>query len=160
MSCVSSWKGHFESYRVAKPHRQFFWWSGSFNLTWTLSSSLYKCPSTFLLENLLSFYTSCYTLSRGLWAGVHCTHRFCRMKAYKQSCKPLLGSLTCTGGDSPCTGGLQLTSLIRRTAHLHVISVIPANDTKESMFGHQNFSSPAVGIEPMTSSNKGQCTNH
>ena len=30
-----------------------------------------------------SFYTYCYTLSRGLWAGVYCTQRFCRIKAYK-----------------------------------------------------------------------------
>ena len=29
------------------------------------------------------FYTYCYTLSWGLWAGVHCTHRFCKIKAYK-----------------------------------------------------------------------------
>ena len=35
---------------------------------------------------------------------------------------------------------------IRRTAHL--ISVIPENDTKESMFGHQNFSSLARGLSP------------
>ena len=42
---------------------------------------------------------------------------------------------------------------IRRTAHLS--SVIPANDTKESIVGHRNFFSPAAGIEPMTSSTKG-----
>ena len=39
-------------------------------------------------------------------------------------------------------------------------SVIPANDNKECMLGHRNFSSPAAGIEPMTSSTKGQCANH
>ena len=33
----------------------------------------------------------------------------------------------------------------QRTAHL--FSVIPANDTMESMFGHQNVSSPAAGIK-------------
>ena len=47
---------------------------------------------------------------------------------------------------------------IRRTAHL--FSVILANDTKESMFGHRNFSSPAAGMEPMTSSTEDQCFNH
>ena len=33
--------------------------------------------------SFFSFYTYCYIFSRGLWSGVHCTHRFCRMKAYK-----------------------------------------------------------------------------
>ena len=47
---------------------------------------------------------------------------------------------------------------IQWTAHL--FSVIPTNDTKESTFGHQNFSLPATGIEPMTSSTKGQCAEH
>ena len=36
-----------------------------------------------------SFYPYCYTLSQGLWACVYCTHRFCRKKAYRQSCKLL-----------------------------------------------------------------------
>ena len=44
------------------------------------------------------------------------------------------GSLTCTGDDCPCTGGLQLMSRSkgRRT-------VIPANDAKGSVFGPTNF---------------------
>ena len=46
---------------------------------------------------------------------------------------------------------------IRRTTHL--FSVIPANDTKESMFGHRKFSSSAAGIESGTSSTRGQCAN-
>ena len=67
-----------------------------------------------------------------------------------------LGFFNMHRGDSPCTGRFQLT--FRRMAHS--LSVIPANDIKESMNGYQNFSSPAVGIEPMTSSTKGQCANH
>ena len=47
---------------------------------------------------------------------------------------------------------------IRRTTHLFS-SVIPANDTKESMFGHRKFSSSAAGIESGTSSTRGQCAN-
>ena len=44
---------------------------------------------------------------------------------------------------------------------LHLFSVFLANDTKESMFGHRNISSPAAGIEPMTSSTKGtECADH
>ena len=54
-------------------------------------------------------------------------------------------SLTSTGGDSPCTGP-PVNVPIQRTAHL--FGVIPANDTKESMFGHQNASSPVAGIKP------------
>ena len=42
---------------------------------------------------------------------------------------------------------------IRRTMHLS--SVIPANDTMESVLGHQIFFWPRAGIEPGTSS-----TNH
>ena len=47
---------------------------------------------------------------------------------------------------------------IRRTVHLS--SVIPANDIKESIVGHRNVFSPAAKIEPMTSSTEGQCANH
>ena len=60
--------------------------------------------------------------------------------------KLLQGSLTSKGGDSPCTEP-PVNVPIQRTAHL--FSVIPANNTKESMFGHQNVSSPAAGIKPV-----------
>ena len=72
---------------------------------------------------------------------LYCTHQFCRMNHVKL----LSGSLTSIGGDSPCTGP-QVKVPIQRTAHF--FSVIPTNDTKESMFGHQNVSSPAAGIKP------------
>ena len=43
----------------------------------------------------------------------------------------------------------------------HLFSVIPANDTKESMFGHQNVSSPAAGIKPdIQAPEASMCTNH
>ena len=75
-----------------------------------------------------------------------------------ESCKTTEGFLNSTGGDSPCTGPPVNVS-IQRTAHL--FSVIPANDTKESMFGHQNFSSPAVGIKPYNLAPKASmCANH
>ena len=60
-------------------------------------------------------------------------------------------------GDCPCTGGLQLTS---HQKNVHLSSVISVNGAKESVFGHQNFFLPAVGIKPMTSSTKGQCASH
>ena len=42
-----------------------------------------------------------------------------------------------------------------------LFSVIPANDTKESMVGHQNVSSPAVGIEPDNlAAETSMCANH
>ena len=44
---------------------------------------------------------------------------------------------------------------IRRTAHC--FSIIPANDTKKSFFGHRNFSLPTAEIEPGISSTKAQC---
>ena len=48
---------------------------------------------------------------------------------------------------------------IQRTAHL--FSVIPPNDTKENMFGHQNVSSPAAGIKPdILAPEAGMCANH
>ena len=74
-----------------------------------------------------------------------------------ESCKTTVG-LTSTGGDSPCTGP-PVNVPIQRTAHL--FSVIPANDTKESMFGHQNVSSPAAGIKPDNlAPEASMCANH
>ena len=46
------------------------------------------------------------------------------------------GSLTCTGDDS-LHRGHPVNVPIRRTVHLS--RVIPANDTRESVFGHGNF---------------------
>ena len=67
-------------------------------------------------------------------------------------------SLTSTGGDSPCTGP-PVNVPIQRTVHL--FRVIPANDTKESMFGHQNVSSPGAGIKPHNlAAEASMCTNH
>ena len=39
---------------------------------------------------------------------------------------------------------------------MHLSRVIPANDTRESMFGHPNFFSPRAGIEHWTSSTRGK----
>ena len=70
----------------------------------------------------------------------------------------LCDSLTSTGGDSLCTGP-PVNVPIQRTAHL--FSVIPTNETKESMFGHQNVSSPAAGIKPdILAPEASMCTNH
>ena len=75
---------------------------------------------------------------------------FCRMKATE-------GFFNLDMGDS-LHKGPPVNVPIRRTAHLS--SAIPANDTKESMFGHQNFFLPAAEIEYMISSTKCQCANH
>ena len=67
-------------------------------------------------------------------------------------------SLTSTGVDSPCTGP-PVKVPIQRKAHL--FSVIPANDTKERMFGHQNISSPAAGIKSDNlAAEASMCANH
>ena len=67
-------------------------------------------------------------------------------------------SLTSTGGDSPCTGP-PVNVPIQRTAHL--FSVIPANDIRESMFGHKNVSSPTAGINRDTPAPEASiCANH
>ena len=88
------------------------------------------------------------TSSGVLLAGIYFDTPGCRMKAYK---KPYLNYHR------------ELLPLHRRhdPKMVHLSSVIPANDTnKESMFGHQNFSSRRVGIEPLTSSTRGKCANH
>ena len=59
--------------------------------------------------------------------------------------KLLYGSLTCTAGDF-LHRGHSVNVPNQRTAHL--FSVIPANDTKESMFKHWNFSGN-LGVEPL-----------
>ena len=54
--------------------------------------------------------------------------------------------------------GLQLMSLSKGQ---HTFSVIPANDTKESMFGQQNVSSSAAGIKPdILAPEASMCANH
>ena len=72
---------------------------------------------------------------------------------------PLKASLTCTVRDPPCTGGLQLTAWTERR-HTY-FNVIPATDTKESMFGtiskcfldcHGTSSTVYGTIKPGTSS--------
>ena len=57
-----------------------------------------------------------------------------------------------------CDSGGDVNVPIQRTAHL--FSVIPANDNKESVFRHLNFSSLRGGIEPRTFCTRDKCTNH
>ena len=55
--------------------------------------------------------------------------------------------------------GLQLTSL-SKGQHTYLVSSLQ-NDTKESMFGHQNVSSPAAGIKPdILAPEAIMCANH
>ena len=54
--------------------------------------------------------------------------------------------------------GLPLTSL-SKGQHTYLVSSLQM--TKESMFGHQNVSSPAAGIKPdILAPEASMCTNH
>ena len=69
----------------------------------------------------------------------YCTHRFCRLKASVWLFSQHMVWLSLHRGPPD-------NVLIRRTVHLS--SVVPANDSKESMFGHRIFFSPAAGSNP------------
>ena len=56
--------------------------------------------------------------------------------------EPVYGSLTCTGDDCPCTGGLQLTS---RSKGLRTLS---CHSCKSSKFGQTNFPRRWRGSNP------------
>ena len=83
----------------------------------------------------LSFFLSLYTArpSFEYYRQVYFVHSGLQDVSLQVTISKLpKGSLTCTRGDSPCTGDIQLMSRSEG-------SVIPANDTRESLFGHRNF---------------------
>ena len=79
----------------------------------------------------ISFYPYCYILSFEDYEHVYCI---------------VLYTLILQDGSCKTTIGPSVNVPIQRTAHL--FNVIPANDTKKSMFGHQNVSLPAAGVKP------------
>ena len=75
---------------------------------------------------------------RALSAGVHCTLRVAGWKPTSNHIEITVGFFNLHRGWLSLHRGHPVNVLIRRTMHLS--SVIPANDTRESVFGHRNFS--------------------
>ena len=75
---------------------------------------------------------------RALSAGVHCTLRVAGWKPTSNHIEITVGFFSLHRGWLSLHRGHPVNVPIRRTMHLS--SVIPANDTRESVFGHRNFS--------------------
>ena len=75
---------------------------------------------------------------RALSAGVHCTLRVAGWKPTSNHIEITVGFFNLHRGWLSLHRGHPVNVPIRRTMHLS--SVIPANDTRESVFGHRNFS--------------------
>ena len=97
------------------------WWTTPFTLIFFLSFSIY-----------------CQTLFRVLSAGVLCTLRVAGWKPTSNHIEITVGFFNLHRGWLSLHRGHPVNVPIRRTMHLS--SVIPANDTRESVFGHRNFS--------------------
>ena len=87
--------------------------------------------------SFLSFFIYCQTLFRVLSAGVLCTLRVAGWKPTSNHIEITVGFFNLHKGWLFLHRGHPVNIPIRRTMHLS--SVIPANDTRESMFGHPNF---------------------
>ena len=74
---------------------------------------------------------------RALLAGVHCTLRVAGWKPPSDHIEITLGFFNLHRGWLSLHRGHPVNIPIRRTMHLS--SVIPANDTRESVFGHRNL---------------------
>ena len=75
---------------------------------------------------------------QALSAGVHCTLRVAGWKPTSNHIEITVGFFNLHRGWLSLHRGHPVNVPIRRTMHLS--SVIPANDTRESVFGHRNFS--------------------
>ena len=93
-----------------------------------------------LLSRFLSFFLYILpgTRFRALSAGVDCTLRVAGWKPTSNHIEITVGFFNLHRGWLSLHRGHPVNIPIRRTMHLS--SVIPANDTRESVFGHQNFS--------------------
>ena len=99
---------------------------------------LKKGKLTMFLIFFLSFSIYCQTLFRVLSAGVLCTLRVAGWKPTSNHIEITVGFFNLHRGWLSLHRGHPVNVPIRRTMHLS--SVIPANDTRESVFGHRNFS--------------------
>ena len=91
--------------------------------------------------NIQPFFLSLYTARarfRALSAGVYCTLRVAGWKPTSNHIEITVGFFNLHRGWLSLHRGHPVNVPIRRTMHLS--SVIPANDTRESVFGHRNFS--------------------
>ena len=93
-----------------------------------------------MLCHFLSFFL--YILPgarfRALSAGVHCTLRVAGWKPTSNHIEITVGFFNLHRGWLSLHRGHPVNVSIRRTMHLS--SVIPANDTRENVFRHRNFS--------------------
>ena len=87
--------------------------------------------------SFLSFSIYCQTLFRVLSAGVLCTLWVAGWKPTSNRIKITIGFFYLHKGWLSLHKGHPVNVPIRRTMHLS--SVIPANDTRESVFGHRSF---------------------
>ena len=85
----------------------------------------------------LSFSIYCQTLLRVLSAGVLCTLRVAGWKPTSNHISITVGFFNLHRGWLSLYRGHPANIPIRSTMHLS--SIIPANDTRESVFGHWNF---------------------
>ena len=117
-----------------------YWGTRQFTDTFFEDSS-----PTHLINGYLAylFFLSLYTARpwrgffRVLSAGVLCTYRVAGRKPTSNHIKITVGFFNLHKGWLSLHRGHPVNVPIRRTMHLS--SVIPANDTRESMFGHRNF---------------------
>ena len=107
----------------------------------SLSVHSFFFPTHFFWHQMLSFFLSfsiyCQTLFRVLSAGVLCTLRVAGWKPTSNHIEITVGFFYLHKGWLSLHRGHPVNVPIWRTMHLS--SVIPANDTRESVFGHRNF---------------------
>ena len=105
------------------------------NIAYCSQSYYFGAWSIYALSFSFSIY--CQTLFRVLWAGVLCTLRVAGWKPTSNHIEITVGFFNLHKGWLSLHRGHKVNVLIRRTMDLS--SVIPANDTRESVFGHRNF---------------------
>ena len=109
-----------------------------------LTKTIHKRSTALERSVKYSFFLSFFlyilpdALFRALSAGVHCTLRVAGWKPTSNHIEITVGFFNLHRGWLSLHRGHPVNVPIRRTMHLS--SVIPANDTRESVFGHRNFS--------------------
>ena len=131
----------------ANPRRQVFTWRGPNNLLVVFFS--------------LSFSIYCLALAFEHYRQVYIVHSGLQDESLQVTISKLpQGSLTCTRGDFPCTGDIQLTSRSEGRCTYPVSSLQMTLEKATKRVRTPKFSSPRAGIEPGTSRTRGKCSNH
>ena len=103
----------------------------------------------------LSFSIYCLALAFEHYRQVYIVHSGMQDESLQVTISKLpQGSLTCTGGDFPCTGDIQLTS---RSEGRCTYLASSLQMTLEKVCSVTEIFSPRAGIEPGTSSTRGKC---